>query len=434
MRYLKYLRSWINLFPDTAYTNYFGVDKLPLFKNILVNHPTLVARILRTNHKIYPKHRFVYWLLKPLIGDAAFSLSGDDWVASRLGISAAYTAINSHIFLPRVFSACERSISRIAHDAKTNNTVEISQHLNFYTADVIIRSLFGGQVDEDDCRMIGELFIRYQSKAGWCLPLALMGIPTWLLQPFLYSDAHKIRRWLSDLMHDYSPTKNVTDIYSLLQSDSKPDHHILDQTCMFFLAGHETTAIALSFSLYLLGANLSTQEDVFQEISAHCNCQERSQLTTETLDQLLLTKAVFMEALRLYPPLPFLLRETSAETSLAGVRCPVKTMINISPWTIHRHQKIWECPEEFNPHRFLSLQQETPCNFIPFGYGPRTCPGAQFAIYESLTFLVLFLSRWRVKADPQYPPPVSGRLTLRAVNGVPLFLSERNSALTDTDP
>jgi cytochrome P450 len=135
---------------------------------------------------------------------------------------------------------------------------------------------------------------------------------------------------------------------------------------------------------------------------------------------------VFEEALRLYPPLPFLVREAQGDTSLAGQRCPFKTMVSISPWVVHRHQRYWRNPEQFDPQRFLADRANLPAgSYLPFGMGPRICPGAAFAMQEATMLLAALVHRYRISADTSRPPELVGRLTLRARNGVWIRLERR---------
>jgi cytochrome P450 len=115
----------------------------------------------------------------------------------------------------------------------------------------------------------------------------------------------------------------------------------------------------------------------------------------EQLRQLKLTRAVFEEALRLYPPLPFLVREAQGDTSLAGQHCPFKTMVSISPWVVYRHQRYWRNPEQFDPQRFLADRANLQAgSYLPFGMGPRICPGAAFAMQEATMLLAALVHRY----------------------------------------
>ena len=423
---LDRFRSWISLLPSTAYNTSIGVQDHRYFRNFLINHPSLVDRVLRTEYKQFPKHQFVSWLLKPLIGRASFSLSGEEWNSQRSTLGAAIASLHTASYLGSIQAAAFRSCERITTSCSESSSLDISEHLTFFAADVILRVIFSRPISDSDCHYISERFSRYQRSAGYCLPLAFLGLPTSLFDPILKRNAHQIRTWLGSLIDAYEPMPGDVNLISILQEQNLSRDALLDQICMFFLAGHETTAVSLSFFFYLLAVHQDEQVKVFNDLNEVCWDLPLETLP-QTLDQLHYAKSAYMEALRLYPPLPFLLRESSVDTSFAGTRCPFKSMINISPWTIHRHHRLWSNPQDFLPSRFLDNPSPAPGTFIPFGFGPRSCPGAQFAVNEALIYMSVFLQRWKVTPDPVLSPQPVGRLTLRSSNGVHLYLHSRNT-------
>jgi cytochrome P450 len=216
---------------------------------------------------------------------------------------------------------------------------------------------------------------------------------------------------------------------------------LIDQVCVLFLAGHETSASALAMACYLLARYPDAQTRMAAEIQQVLvnnsspeteKCHQRP-LGYDDLRRLPYGNAVLQETLRLYPPLSFFIRESQAPSQLGESRCPMGALLAISPWVIQRHEQHWSNPNSFQPERFLSDQateedkQWARDAYLPFGLGPRKCPGAAFALQEALLVLAELVSRYELLSEPHQEPDLVGNLTLRSRNGVHLRLRRRPS-------
>ncbi|NDC35699.1 MAG: cytochrome P450 [Synechococcaceae bacterium WB9_2_112] len=206
---------------------------------------------------------------------------------------------------------------------------------------------------------------------------------------------------------------------------------LLDQVMVLFLAGHETSASALAMAAYLLAQFPEAQQRLRAEVEQALGGEERP-LQFDDLRLLAYGAALFNETLRLYPPLSFFIREASADGELGGSRCPMRSLLILSPWVIQRHEAHWSEPHAFRPERFLAetataeerqLAREA---WLPFGLGPRKCPGAAFALQEALLVLAELVRRYALAPEPGHTPDLVGRLTLRSRNGVVLRLLPRS--------
>ena len=204
--------------------------------------------------------------------------------------------------------------------------------------------------------------------------------------------------------------------------------------CVLFLAGHETSASALGMAVYLLGCFPEVQQrlraEVLEVLGSRAGAPDRP-LGFEDLRQLSYGAAIFNETLRLYPPLSFFSRESQGNTELAGSRCPMRALVTISPWVIQRHEQHWSEPNAFRPERFLSDANADDRRwardaFLPYGLGPRKCPGAAFAQQEALLVLAELVRRFEVLPDPGHEPELVARLTLRSRNGIRVRLRARS--------
>jgi cytochrome P450 len=199
---------------------------------------------------------------------------------------------------------------------------------------------------------------------------------------------------------------------------------IRDQVVTIFLAGHETTAVALTWVWYVLSQRPAAEARLLAELDAAL--QGRAP-TEDDLPQLPFARALVQEVMRLYPPAPNLLvrRATSTET-VAGVRIPRGAMVAVTPWIIHRHRALWDDPERFDPARFLADAPSRPrLAYIPFGAGPRTCIGMRLALAEIVLALATIARRYRVRLAQGQTIELQHRATLRPVGGLKMTLERR---------
>ena len=424
--------SWLNLIRASSYRAAIGSQQLPGARMLLVNHPSLVKRVLVEEVEQFPKHPYTFWMLEPLIGRAAFSVNGEEWRQQRLGVDSALAQARLQRVAPQMraaIGACLERLEARADGASWNVAPAMTQ----LTADVIVRTIFSLELPATEAHQIEQRFQRYQGRAAVAAVLALLGLPRPWMGRFLATHARPIRQWIGARVEERlarpaaSPDGDAHDLLdALIATKQFSTTELVDQVCMLFLAGHETSASALAMTLYLLSIDPEVQEQVRAEVDPLLGEAPDGIPSLEQLRQLKLTRAVFEEALRLYPPLPFLVREAQGDTSLAGQRCPFKTMVSISPWVVHRHQRYWRNPEQFDPQRFLADRANLPAgSYLPFGMGPRICPGAAFAMQEATMLLAALVHRYRISADAGRPPELVGRLTLRARNGVWIRLERR---------
>ena len=214
---------------------------------------------------------------------------------------------------------------------------------------------------------------------------------------------------------------------------------LLDQICFLFLAGHETSASALAMACYLLARYPEAQAHFAAELRELRSQSNASSSVTapsrplgyDDLRQLPYGTALIQETLRLYPPVSFFIRESQTPQKLGESRCPMGALLAISPWVIQRHEQHWSDPNCFRPERFLANQasdsdkQWARDAYLPFGLGPRKCPGAAFALQEALLVLAELVSRYELLSEPGQEPDLVGNLTLRSRNGVRLRLRRR---------
>jgi cytochrome P450 len=197
----------------------------------------------------------------------------------------------------------------------------------------------------------------------------------------------------------------------------------VDNAATFYLAGHETTANLISWTMFIL----SEQPD-WQERAAAEAARALSEGLDATLpDRLPVLRMIVEEVLRLYPSAPRFDREAAADDQLGEVAIKAGDLVSVWPWLIHRHRKLWDDADVFDPERFAPERRKAYHRFqyIPFGAGPRTCVGARFAMAEGLAILATWLARWKFDPAPGREVRVSGMVTLRPKGGLPLRICRR---------
>jgi cytochrome P450 len=237
---------------------------------------------------------------------------------------------------------------------------------------------------------------------------------------------HTLGELVQERLSPGAPQDFVTDVIRALMDRFPKDEALelaVDNAATFYLAGHETTANTTTWTSYLLAEQPELQDQVAAEAEAALS----GGIDADLPDRLPLLRAILEESLRLYPPVPRFDREAVAADMLGEHEVKPGDLVSIWPWIIHRHRKLWDRPDEFDPDRFAvgKKDQRHRFQYIPFGAGPRTCVGARLAMAEALTILAIWLSRWRFAPMPGRQVQVSGMVTLRPKGGLPLILSHR---------
>lgn len=472
-RLLKGLHSWFGLLSDVDFRIPIGSVQFLGLNLFLVNEPAAVKRLMVDEVEQFPKHPYTLWILEPLIGRAIFSVNGAEWAHQRRLIDQAFQVAQLRRVLPQMQGAVEAMVARLDAALAVNPgepgapvTVEIDEAMTLVTADVIVRTILSRPLQAAEAAGIFAAFARYQRRAGQALMLRFLRLPQDRLQAYLGRHARTIRSWIQtaidarldpsqdDHLGDHSANAAQTPEHSppqdLLQAliDARDPEtgagfsrdDLLDQVCFLFLAGHETSASSLGMAVYLLScypeAQARLRAEVLELLSAQSGAPGGASphasdrpLTFEDLRQLPYAAAVFNETLRLYPPVSFFIREAQQETELVDRRCPMRSLVTLSPWVIQRQEGQWPQPHAFDPERFLAdsacpaataahNRQLARDVWLPFGLGPRKCPGAAFALQEALLVLAELVRRYDLLPAGGPAPDLVGRLTLRSRNGI----------------
>lgn len=429
-------RSWFGLLNEWDFRVPLGRTDVMGRALFLVSDPPLVRQVLVDQVDRFPKHPFTLWLLKPLIGRGIFSVNGAEWARQRRLLDQAFQVAQLRQVLPQMQGAVQVLLQRL--ERAGDGAVDFEAEMTLVTADVIMRTILSRPLAAAEAAEILSAFQRYQHRAGRALVLRLLQLPAALFQRYLARHAGTIRGWIAAVIEERqalaATVQPPRDLLQALLEAQDPEtgsrfsaEELVDQVCTLFLAGHETSASALGMACYLLAQFPAAQERLRLEVQEALAGQERP-LEFDDLRRLPYGTALFNETLRLYPPLSFFIREATADGALGESRCPMGALLAVSPWVIQRHEQHWSDPNAFRPERFLAGPATAAERawardaWLPFGLGPRKCPGAAFALQEALLVLAELVRRHRLLPDPGHTPDLVGRLTLRSRNGIRLRL------------
>lgn len=434
-QYLRLFRAdLLSAQPARLYRAWMAEFRTPFFRSYLCNDPALVARVLKERPDDFPKSGRIAEGLRPLLGNSVFVTNGELWKRQRRIIDPAFEGGRLRDIYPAIWAAGQASVSRMRA-----GVVEVEEEMSHAAADVIFRTLFSIPIEHEVARAVFEEFRTYQRTQPILNLAAFVPLPSWMPRfhrPATRRSAAVIRSLITRLTEgravEIAAGRAPDDLATKIMVTADPvtqarfgTEEMVDQVAIFFLAGHETSASALSWALYLLAAHPEVQTRVAAEVAGLGDAPDFSQLS-----RLKFTRDVFREVLRLYPPVPMMVRQNAAPEKMRGRAVKQGAQIVLSPWHLHRHERLWDAPDDFDPDRWAREANKASVRdaYMPFSSGPRVCTGAGFAMVEGVVLLALLIRAFRfVPVEGRVPVPVA-HLTVRARDGIHLTVSPRESA------
>lgn len=437
--FLKSRNCSIAMITEGAYRMPLCEIRLPTRTTLFPLEPETVRRVLIEEWEQFPKSTMVSDVLELLMGDSIFVSNGDIWKRQRRMMDPAFEHARVKVVFDMMLDAAKAMNARLDRVAD-GRAVNVEEEMTFVTADIIFRTIFSRPLTVDEAGIIFKAFHVYQEAAFAHGLYRVIRLPRWataLNFRKAKSSARAIRNILDpivkaryDSFHSGAPQTHNDILQSLVSvKDEVTGTHfdlreLCEQVSMLFLAGHETSASALSWGLHLLSLDQAVQQRMHDEARAVFGGRD---ITFADLRKLGITRNVFAETLRLFPPVPFLPREATKTCPFRNKTAEKGTIVSISPWMLQRHRAHWQNPDAFDPDRFdrpETREAERNC-YIPFSKGPRVCLGASFALQEATIILSALASRYRFEPKPGFTPRVVGRLTLRSEAGIWLNVSRR---------
>jgi cytochrome P450 len=425
------LRNSIAIFPDYAFDVPFARRILLGIEAVLVNDPAGVRHVLATNAANYIRPTMMPRVIRPLVGQGIFLAEGTEWRQQRRMLSPAFTPQSVSLLLPHFSAAANDLMRRLERAA----TADLSAAFQEATLEAVLRALFS-MPDSRQRAKLGAVVRGYVTGPGHPNILDMLArneadfaFATRKRRAFQRAWFVAVDEVIAERGHAPSDGQHRDLLDLLLTAHDAETAEVLstaevrDQCATMIFGGFETTARMLFWASYLLTLDCAEQERLRAEVAGFPPDRVSSLEDLANWPRLRMT---LLETLRLYPPVPHLVREAIADDEIMGEPVKARSQIWISAWVLHHHRKFWEHPTAFMPGRFTAKLSPWTSNgaYMPFGAGPRICIGATFAIAEGQIILATLLQRYRIVRDDPRPVFPVARVTIEP-NFAPLFRLER---------
>ena len=431
-------RDILSAQPAKLYRAKMAELRLPFVRSVMVNTPDLVRLVLQERAADFPKAGRVRVALRPLLGNSVFVTNGATWARQRRMIDPAFEGGRLRDTFPAMWSAAESMAARL-----TPGVAEVEAMTSHAAADVIFRTLFSVPIEDTTAAEVYSSFRAHQRAAPILNLAALVPLPRWLPRPMPRAarrTAKRIRALITGMTEARAQAiaggTAPDDLATKIMTTRDPETgayfdtgEMVDQVAIFFLAGHETSASTLAWALYLIATHPEWQDRLATEAQAIRPHIGGLAPDFAILRQFPRIRDTVREALRLYPPVPMMVREAARPETFRNRRVAPGTQVIVSPWHMGRNENIWSDPHDFRPERWQETETRAQARdgFIPFSAGPRVCPGAGFAMAEAVLILARLLADWQITADPARVPVPMAHMTVRARDGIWLDLRPRGA-------
>jgi cytochrome P450 len=411
---------WAREFGDIFYYRAGWIDVY------FLNHPSLIESVLVSQSQNFAKDKVIQnsrWFL----GEGLLTNEGSGWLRQRRLCQPAFHRERMASY-GHTMAAYTEEMLAAWQDAEVR---DIHQEMMQLTMRIVAKVLFSVEVKADTERVAAALnvLMRHTSGGRMILPPILRHVPV----PALMRVKRAVRE-LDEIVNRIIRQRRASgqdtgDLLSMLMSardedgSGMTDRQLRDEVLTFLLAGHETTAVSLSWTWYLLSQHSEVELKLREELRQVLGGRTPQ---LEDLPRLLYTDKVVKESMRLYPPAWSLARTVAKEIELAGYQLPVGSNVVMSPWILHRDFRFFEQPGHFNPDRWTAdaAQHLPKFAYFPFGGGPRLCIGASFAMMEANLLLAAIAQRFRLRLVPGHPVAALPSITLRPRHGMRMSISK----------
>lgn len=421
----------LSILPAISYTQPIVTGKTGPARWHMVQGPEAMKQVFLDNSGNYPKSEVMIRMLRPAVGRSLFTAEGADWRWQRRAIAPVFSARNVTALAPFMTETADRVAARLAHGSGPKPIVEAMLSATF---DVICDVALSGR-DHFDSEAYGAAITQYFLTIGRASLLDFLKLPPWFPRPSELAGARAVRvmhRMVSAAIEARrisgpGPTEDLLD-HMMHARDaetgrSMSPRSLLHNMQFFIVAGHETTALAISWALLMLAHDQQAQDRAAEEALARLG--DRSARASDAA-ALPLVDSILQESMRLYPPVGLLARNVLQPDQIYGRDILPGETVFLNIYALHRHQLYWEAPEFFRADRFLAANSTGRDKYLhlPFGAGPRICVGANFAMMQAGIILATLLARFRFEPGGPLPSPVM-HMTVRPEPDVLLQVTTR---------
>jgi cytochrome P450 len=418
------LKAW----PSALYRERLHRSRVLGRETVYVMAPDLIRAVLLDESDNFEKGEIARRALEAALGDAILIADGSRWLWQRRAVAPIFRQERIRRFLPTMIAGAERTRDRWRR-LPPESEIDVAREMSRTTFDIILSTMLSGR-SSIDLELMQRSMSRYLEPVSWVIAFGMLGVPRWVPYPGVYQArraGENLHRMLETLIGEMNQgLVDANNLLSLLTHATDPETgksmntvDVRNNLLTFITAGHETTALALTWTFYLLSLHPEAEWRVKREIAA---ATEGGPLLPKHIDALVYTNQVLQEAMRLYPPVAAIVRAARRDTKLGNEQICAGTTVYVPVYAVHRHAKLWHEPRRFDPTRFEpeTAKARDRYAYLPFGAGPRVCIGQSFAQREAVAVLATLLSAFQLRLRPGYDPEPRLRVTLRPTGGMPM--------------
>ncbi|MGA7515512.1 MAG: cytochrome P450 [Pseudolabrys sp.] len=428
------MRNYIETVPRFAYDQNVTHFCTRMSDVLIVSDPDIIQELLVDEAEAFGRDPTTRRSFAPIIGNTALFLAeGADWRWQRRAVAPIFRHEMLLSFVPVFAAMAQRQVERWRKADRTVPT-DAAAAMTRTTFEIIVEAMLGGSANLDADRYSRALTDNF-GTIPWHIIYVMFSIPEWMPYPhrrramrsrdFLHRDIRRI------VAARHFSRSSKPDLLNLMRAAHDPetgrtmsDDEIVANLLTFITAGHETTAVALTWALWLLAKDQVTQQRVFDEVKSVAADQP---IDAASVEGLAFCRQVIQEAMRLFPPAPGIARISKAAVKIGNMQFSASTRIHIPVFALHRNAGLWDNPDAFDPDRFAPelVKARRRFAFLPFGGGPRVCIGGGFAMLEAAAILATIIRAFRLDPVAGHKPKPVARVTLRPAGGMPLLITER---------
>lgn len=428
----NFVRNPLLSIPAAAYEEdlvRYTRGRLPL---VWITHPDYIKAVLLDHRADFYK-TVQRRLLSPLLGNGVLTAEGADWRWQRQTSAPIFRMQELTPLAPAIVAATEHYIASLSK-APEGEMRAVDADMTRVTFNVISATLLPGGSSELE-HAIETSADKFQGATGWSLLFSIANIPSWVPRPGAARSREAIRTLRTSVLGLIARRREngepTADLMRRLMEAKDPetgrpmsDEQLVDNLLTFYLAGHETTAKALTWTLYLLAHAPEWEQRVLDEVRTVAGDDP---ITGEMADKLVVTQQVLKESMRLFPPAPQIGRSALKDHMLGPHKIAAGTAVTIPIYAIQRHRHYFPDPDRFDPTRFAPEREAaiSRYHYMPFGAGPRICIGMAFAMMEASIILATLIRAARFEAAPGHQPEPVARVTLVPRGGMPMRVTRR---------
>ncbi len=422
---IQLLANNLQVIPEEAYRRPVSLIPGPP-RMAFFTGPEIVNTLLLSNHQSFPKGRLQNEVLEPMFGNAMISSEGHDWRWQRAVAAPPFRHSELMQYGSVMTEAAEATVSNW-RQSETSVPRPIHKDMLRASFHVIANTMLADGAT-NVISAIEKGHAAYFSGANWWIVYRMLGLPHWFPRPGgagMRGHERRLRKSVGERIRQLRETTDGQDnllARMALATDpesgkSMTDDLLVDNIVSFLVAGYDTTALALTWTLYLLSQSAEWEQRILEEVR---DVAPSGPVTSDHFSKLVCVQQVVKESLRLFPTAPIIVRDIVEDVEIGGVSIPAGTIGIIPIYAIHRHRELWDDPDRFNPERFSPDAKAKPTKFqyMPFGAGPRICIGAAFALIEATIMIATFVRAAHFEVDPEFDPQPTGQMFLLPKNGM----------------